>query len=232
MIKNLIPPGLLTRQTSLVVTNAIFFLGKWEAPFRPDNTKDEPFHLETGGVVNAPLMTREDRYHYAADNLCQALELPYRGGDLSMMVLLPHSGLKLVDLEDMLNQDRLDTLTRRMRPEKVIVSLPRFETESSLNLNTALRKLGLVKAYDTADFSGITGNPDLQIGTVLHKARVEVEETGTKAAAATAAVMLASAAPGASEPEIFRADHPFLYLIRDRASGAILFMGRLNTPVK
>lgn len=230
MITNLIPPGMLSPGTPLVITNAIFFLGKWQAPFKPENTSDQPFFLEQGGQMKTPLMQRTGRYQYAGDNLCQAVELPYRGEALSMLVLLPHPNVKLSQLEAQLDQQRLESLLKRMRPERVVLSLPRFKSASTLRLDGALSNIGLAKAFGVADFSGITGKPDLVIGAVLHKARVEVEESGTKAAAASAVVMMATAAPDPETPEVFRADHPFLYLIRDRSSGAILFLGRLNKP--
>ena len=230
MIKDLIPPGLLSPGTPLVITNAIFFLGKWQSPFKPANTSDQFFFLDQGGQVKTPLMQRTASYDYAADNLCQAVDLPYRDGKLSMLVLLPHHNVKLSQLEAQLDPKRLQGLLSRMRYEKVDLSLPRFKSASSLRLDSALRSLGLDKAFGVADFAGITGKPDLVIGAVLHKARVEVEETGTKAAAATAAVVAATAMPDPEMPEVFRADHPFLYLIRDQITGTILFMGRLTKP--
>ena len=173
------------------------------------------------------MMEQKARFGYAeADNL-QVLEMPYVGGDLSMIVLLPQEKTGLLDLDDSLSVDTIGEWTRQLRQMQVRVLLPRFKLTGEFNLPKTLKAMGMIVAFEGADFSGMTGQRDLFISEVVHKAFIDVNEEGTEAAAATAVVM------GRSIPSsipVFRADHPFLFLIRDNVTGSILFLGRVIDP--
>lgn len=226
-IKNLIPPGTLTPETLLVLTNAIYFKGKWTEQFSPDSTRDAEFR-GLSGATSVPMMNRKGDYAYYENEEAQVVELPYEGGELSMVVMLPKvegpAGLEA--LERALTPENVDAWTGSLREREVAVSIPRFEmTWGTKELKDALEALGMRRAFDAqaADFSGMSAAGPLFIGHVLHKAFVEVNEEGTEAAAATAVVMLK-----ATMPTVFRADRPFVFMIRDRGTGSILFLGRVT----
>jgi serpin B len=236
-IQNLIQPGVLTASTKLVLTNAIYFKGDWVAQFDKASTEDADFHLDTARTLKAPLMHRMGSYHYYDGGTFQALELPYKGNGLSMVVLLPNDTAGLPTLEKSLTAAALNQWIAELQfAPKVILTLPRFTMTQQFELSGALSKLGMPQAFSgSADFSGMTGKPDFTISAAIHKAFVDVNETGTEAAAATAVVMTATAMR-ANVPEpppiVFRADHPFVFLIRDTNTGGILFMGRVADPTK
>ena len=231
-IKDLIGQGLLTPDTRLVLTNAIYFKGKWAAPFEKKATRDEPFHLSAEQQKTVPLMHRTGSYGYREEENFQALRLTYVGDELSMIILLPKKIDGLEALEKELTREKLSQWFSRLREQKVVVSVPRFKATAQFELNSALASLGMSDAFDAgcADFSGMTGNRNLCISNVIHKAFVEVNEQGTEAAAATGVVMELTAALPSPPPPEFRADHPFLFVIREEKSGTILFMGRLVDP--
>lgn len=231
-IQNLIPPGVLNPATELVLTNAIYFKGTWAAPFDKKATQDQPFHVSAGGEKKVPMMQRTGNYRYAEGADFQALKLPYAGYALSMIVLLPHAADGLPQLEKELTAStKLSDFFDRFDDEKVVVSMPRFRMTNSFELAPALISMGMEDAFGgRADFSGMTGAKGLFISNVIHKAFVEVNEQGTEAAAATGVVMVGAVAFRPKPPKVFRADHPFLFVIRDEKSGAILFMGRLAKP--
>jgi len=230
-IKDLLPRGILTADTRLVLTNAVYFKGDWAVQFDKRATADAPFHLSADKTVQAPLMYRKDRFGYTEDQAVQVLSIPYKGNELSMVVLLPKALDGLPAVEKDLNPIRLNGLLGGLRPRKVEVYLPKFKATCRFRLEQPLQALGMIDAFDAAkaDFSGMDGKKDLYVTAVVHKAFVDVHEEGTEAAAATGvAIGLTSAMP---DPEpVFRADHPFLFLIRHNATGAILFMGRLADP--
>jgi serpin B len=228
-IKDLIGPGLINSGTSLVLANAIYFKGDWAARFKKDLTKDEPFHLDENRTTPVPLMAQTGEFLFAQDEKTQALELPYAGGRLSMVVLLPKLG-GLDELEKGLLEPELAAWLGRLKKSKVEVHLPRFKSTSAFRLDDALLALGMSDAFSSAaDFSGMDGERDLFISAVLHKAFVDVNEEGSEAAAATAVVMLKSVALEPAIP-VFRADRPFVFLIRDSRTGSILFVGRFADP--
>jgi serpin B len=230
-IKELLHKGDVDPLTRLVLTNAIYFKGAWMQPFPKGATKDEPFYLAADRKLQTPLMHQTAHLGYAEGDGLQALELPYAGGDLSLLVLLPKEKGGLAELEKKLTTEMVAGVVGRLRPREVQVALPRFKTTARFELRKVLSDMGMPRAFDDdADFSGMTGRRDLWISKVIHQAFVDVNEEGTEAAAATAVVM---ATPGAvdSEPApVFRADHPFVFLIRDTRSGSILFLGRLADP--
>jgi serpin B len=227
-IEDLIPQGIITALTRLVLTNAIYFNAAWATPFEEALTTDGAWHLLDGGEVTVPMMRQNERMGYARGDGLQALELPYDGHEISMVILLPDEG-QFEAFEDALDAAQLDSLVGDLSRLQVGLTMPKFEFESDFSLKEALSELGMPIAFDAgADFSGMTGSPDLFIAEVLHKAFVAVDEAGTEAAAATAVVMMESAMAG--EPLEVTVDRPFIFLIRDLETGTILFMGRVLDP--
>jgi serpin B len=230
-IKELIKEGVLDTDTRLVLTNAIYFKGDWASQFKKDRTKDEPFLLGGDKKTTAPLMHQEGEFGYYDGGSFQVLEMPYVGKDVTMVVLLPKKADGLAALEKDLTADKLAGWLGKPRKDEVNVALPKFKTTSSFELAPTLADLGMKTAFTTnADLSGIGGSKgELYLSHVVHKAFVEVNEEGTEAAAATAAVFTKESARVTPE---FRADHPFVFLIRDVRSDSILFLGRIADPTK
>ena len=229
-IEDLIPEGAIDDMTRLVLANAIYFKASWMSAFDPDATASEAFHRLSGDSVDVPMMHADESYRYGIGDGYQAIDLPYQSGDMSMVVLLPDEG-RFEAFEDALGPDLLEQILGQMTYGQVRLGLPRFTYESAFSLKDALEGLGMTDAFDPdrADFSGMDGNRDLYIGSVLHKAFVAVDEEGTEAAAATAVIMGLTSAP-AGEPITITVDRPFIYLIRDGQTGAILFFGRVVDP--
>jgi serpin B len=226
-IQDLIPPGLITPTTTLVLTNAIYFDAAWEHQFEAHATRPGPFTRLDGTQVQADLMSQQSEFGYAEDDNCQALELPYRGGELSMVILLPGKG-EFQAFEDSLNSERVETMIAALKPTRVRVVVPKCTYQSSFSLGNTLAAMGMPAAFHDADFSGMDGSQRLFISEVVHKAFVKIDEEGTEAAAATAVIMERGAPPPSGVE--FRADHPFIFLIRDLKTGAILFLGRVLDP--
>ena len=222
----------LTPLSRLVLTNAIYFKGDWTRPFPKAATRDEIFHVSSDKTTTAPLMHKTDDFKFAAVDGLKALELPYGNGDLSTVVLLPDEIDGLSALEQKLSYESLTRWTNGLQKRKVQVFLPRFKLTSEFSLSTVLAAMGMPLAFDEnrADFTGISTQEELYISAVLHKAFVDVNEEGTEAAAATGVVMAARAAMIPREPPLFRADHPFLFLIVDNRTKSILFLGRVVNP--
>jgi serpin B len=230
-IKDLLQPPHPWPNTSLVLTNAIHFKGDWTSPFPKRATKDEDFTVTEDKVIPVPMMHRAGRHNYLDVGDFQALELPYAGNDLSMIVLLPKEADGLTELERTLTAGWLADRLAGLRPRQVEVALPRFKMESGFDLASVLSAMGMPAAFrGDADFSGINGARDLFISAVIHKAFVDVNEQGTEAAAATAVLMPRSAAVRPEPVVLFRADHPFAFLIRHNRSGSLLFLGRVINP--
>jgi serpin B len=229
-IQDLITPGVLNELTRLVLVNAVYFKGDWVSKFDKARTRDEPFVLITGQNVNAPMMSQTGKFGYAEVEDAQLLEMPYVGGVLSMVIVLPKKADGLPTLEQQLTSETLAEWLGKVHKTEVRVAVPRFKMTCQFSLNQALMALGMVDAFtpDRADFSGMNGRRDLYISAALHKAFVDVNEEGTEAAAATGVVVGITSAP--MEPIIFRADHPFLFAIRDTRTGAMLFVGRVMNP--
>lgn len=227
-IRDLIPEGGVDGLTRLVLANAIYFNAAWTYPFEKDLTAEGEFTALSGAVQSAPVMrwSGSKLVRYAAGEGYQAVELPYQGGQASMVLLVPDAG-NFEAFEAGLTGARVQELVAGLEAQNVALTLPAFEMETKFNLAEALQQLGMVEAFDqaSADFSGMTGAADLYIGAVFHKAFVRVDEAGTEAAAATAVVMQLKAMP-VHEVEL-TVDRPFIYLIRDMQSGAVLFMGRV-----
>lgn len=229
-IQDLIQPGILSAMTRLVLVNAIYFKGKWDRQFAEQLTREAAFYTSPGQSVQVPMMTQKHKFGYARSGGLQILELPYAGGELSMLILLPDAIDGLRQIEDGLALSEINRWKALLHKQEVIVFLPRFKATSLFRLDQTLQSMGMVDAFGArANFQGMDGRPGLSISAVLHKAYVEVNEEGTEAAAATAVILKRTSAPSAP-PTVFRADHPFLFFIQENRTGAILFMGRLNDP--
>ncbi len=232
-IKDLIPRGQLDARTKLVLTNAVYFKGDWASAFQAGQTHDADFAVAAQQKVTVPLMHKKETYPYAEVASLQVLELPYKGDELSMLVLLPRTPDGLPELEKALSATKIAALRAELRRQEVDVYLPKFKLDASFSLNGALKVLGMKLAFsDTeADFSAMDGRKDLCVSTALHKAYVDVNEAGTEAAAATAIGVRAMAARMPSKPiPVFRADHPFVFIIGDKRDGSMLFLGRMANP--
>ena len=229
-IKDLIPPGGIDPLTRLVLTNAIYFNAAWANNFEKGATQPAPFHLVDGSTVDVPMMHQTERLGYAAGDGYQAVSLPYDGSELEMVVLLPDEG-KLAEFEKSLDAGKAGSIIKDIAPKQVALSLPGFKFESEFSLGNVLAGMGMPLAFSSqADFSGMTGNRYLSISEVVHKAFVGVDEAGTEAAAATAVIMRATAMP--AMPKEVTVDRPFIFLIRDIQTGAVIFVGRVVNPIK
>ncbi|HVC09761.1 MAG TPA: serpin family protein [Elusimicrobiota bacterium] len=234
-IKDLVAPGALDASTRLVLTDAVCFKAAWESPFEKRLTKKRAFYTADGGRVEAPFMGETGLFAYAETPTLQILALPYSGG-LSMIVILPRAQNGLAALEKNLSAENVLGLIGVMSRRRIEVLLPKFKFASGFGLVPVLKAMGMAEAFAPpasgkgADFSGMDGRRDLWISDVIHKAYIDVNEQGTEAAAATAATMRATAIFSPGPPAVFRADHPFIFLIRDNVSGSILFLGKIADP--
>lgn len=229
-IMNLIPPGLMDIMARLVLTNAIYFKGNWGRQFQTEETKGSTFTLLNGKKVPVLLMSQAAEFRYAESGSLQVLELPYAGGQLSMLILLPKDPKDLLQLEANLAVGELHEWIAGLSSRKITVFLPRFKATSAFRLDKELQRMGMEDAFSSkANFSGMDGSTDLFISAVVHKAFVDVNEEGTEAAAATAVIMKPTMM---ASIKVFRADHPFVFLILDNQTRSILFIGRLVDPTK
>ena len=227
-IEDLIPQGEIDSETRLVLTNAIYFNAAWEHPYNGKITADGPFYLLDGGQVVVPMMKQTESFGYTEGEGYQAVELLYDGGELSMVVLLPEAG-QFEAFEEGLQALQVDAIIKNLENTRVTLTMPKFEFDSGFKLKDTLAGMGMPIAFSSAaDFSGMTGTPGLYISAVIHKAFVSVDEAGTEAAAATAVIMRESAMPG--QPVEVTMDRPFIFLIRDIETGAVLFVGRVMNP--
>jgi len=228
-IKDLLKPDTIQPTTVLVLTNAIYFKGDWALQFDPEYTQTAPFHISSEETVDAPLMSQSGEFRIADTEQVSLLELPYIGEDLAMLVVLPKKADGLAEVESLLSADQLAEWEKKLHREEVDVWLPKFKMTSEFDLNNTLIAMGMPLPFSNeADFSGMTGADGLSISKVVHKAFVDVNEEGTEAAAATAVVI----DEAAIEVPQFRADHPFLFVIRDRQTSSVLFIGRVINPLK
>ncbi|MFI4852299.1 MAG: serpin family protein [Gimesia chilikensis] len=257
-ITELVTPDSFDELTRLVLVNAIYFKGTWEDEFKPERTTEQLFYSSAEQRTMVPMMHQTGAFNYFENEMLQVLELPYRqhnyatqfvehedgsvelvdteipggGSDFSMCILLPRERDGLSNLEKEIDSATLQVWLT-MHHQEVIVSMPRFHLKLDYELNAPLESLGMERAFlpYAAEFSGMTDDPEgLYIEAVLHKTFVEVNEKGTEAAAATGVIMAARGARDEEPPKVFCADHPFLFLIRDRETGWIYFMGRFNQP--
>ncbi len=226
-IQNLLPQGTVSSLTRLVLVNAIYFNAAWKHPFTAQDTR--PFTLADGRKVDAPTMSQTVTLPYTRGEGYQAVELPYDGGEISMLVLLPDTG-GFERFEGTLDARVVDGAVQALQARRVALTMPKFKYESSFSLAPVLSEMGMPEAMsERADFSGMSGNRDLHISDVIHKAIVLVDEKGTEAAAATGVVVgVTSAMP--MDQVTLTVDRPFLFLIRDVKTGTVLFVGRVLDP--
>jgi len=230
-IKGLLPPGSLKPLTRLVLTNAIYFKGRWLWEFNPKYTKEMDFYVTPSNIVKTPMMYMKPakaRFNYADLGDLQILELPYKGNKISMLILLPTENLDAI--EPSLTPEKLEEWKNQMQETKLdAIYLPKFKFNTKYRLKKALKALGMPTAFSgEADFSGMTTAEKIWIDFVIHQAYVKVDEKGTEAAAATAVGGATSAPPR----NIFKADHPFIFIIQQKDTGNILFLGRVIDPTK
>jgi serpin B len=228
-IKDLIPEGSITDMTRLVLTNAIYFNAAWLNQFDKNSTKPGDFTLKSGSKVSVPMMHEQESFNYGSGDGYQVVELPYDGNELSMVILLPDQG-KFDSFEASLTGQSVTGIIQGMKSRTVQLSMPKFTTEQSFGLKSALTSLGMKDAFapGLADFSGMDGKKDLYIQDVVHKAFIAVDEAGTEAAAASGVIVGTTAVPS----DIVKLDinRPFIYLIHDIQTGTILFLGRVMNP--
>lgn len=226
-IPELIDEGVLFSDTRLTLVNAVYLNAPWLAPFDPEATVDGPFTLPDSSVVDVPMMTATTPMMFATGDGWRAVELPYAGRELAMLIFVPEDGFFDQFEEIFLVTDA----TQYLEAREVTLSLPRFGIESNVALGDVLVAMGMVQAFtDSADFSAMTVDEELHIAAIVHQANITVDEVGTEAAAATAVMMQATSAPAPLEPVTLAVDHPFVFVLRDRATGAILFLGRVADP--
>jgi serpin B len=227
-IREFFQSGLLDPLSLLVLANAIYFKGDWAEQFNSERTQLQPFHLTSASQVTTPMMRqRKQKCHYHEDAEVQVLEMPYQGGRLSMAVLLPRQVDALAELEQGMTVAKLKTWIANLKTKEVEVCFPKFKTSSEFRLDDKLKALGMADAFGaTADLTGMFENPGSFISAAVHQAFVEVNEQGTEASALSILFVSMGVTP------IFRADHPFLFLIRDKRTGCVLFLGRLVNPLQ
>jgi serpin B len=231
-IRNILSQGDLNTLTRLVLVNAIYFYGDWAKPFEKELTKTKDFTLIDGTKDTVPFMKQGGRYNYFEDSKIQAIEIPYKDNKASMVIFLPNTTDGIAELGKSLDYKYYQEVIESLQTTDVSLSLPKFKMDFRFELGGTLSQMGMPLAFSQtgADFSGMTGSRDLFISKVIHQAFVNVDEKGTEAAAATVVTMSLMSAPQHIEPKIFKADHPFIFLIRDDTTGSILFMGTIMKP--
>jgi serpin B len=231
-IRDLLGSGTITPNTSLVLTNAIYFKGDWSLTFPKAATRKEDFAVSQDKKTPVDMMHLTEKFGYFEDDGFQALALPYQGDAVSLVAFLPKATLSLAKLEESMTAAKLDACIPALKKVKVIVSLPKFKMTASFQLADVLAKMGMPTLFapGKADLSGIIASRDLFISQVVHKAFVDLNEEGTEAAAATAVIGVRASAVRPTPTPTFRADHPFLFVIRDNRTGSILFLGRVQNP--
>lgn len=238
-IKDLIPVGVITSITRLVLTNAIYFKANWSSQFDSESTTDGDFKLSSGTKISVKMMHTNNNFNYGETNRLQILEMNYLGNDLSMLIILPKEN-NLDNLESTFNMEKLNEWKDNMKSEEVRITFPKFKFETKYFMDKNLMDMGMPTAFNpnSADFTMIYNktytNENLYIYQVIHQAFVNVTESGTEAAAATAVIIAGTTGVETEppRPKIFTADHPFIFIIQQKDTGNILFMGRVSDPSK
>ena len=231
LIPELLPKGSIKPITVAVLTNAIYFKGDWKVPFEVQSTTEQPFYNHIGTSPNIKMMHTQADFGYSEDKQVQVVQLPYKGDDLSMLVILPKSKDKaaMQQLVRDLSADKIKEWNKDLITQEVNVHLPKFKLEASYQMKNLLTDMGMPRAFEKgAGFNLFDNSPPIKIDDVYHKAVVIVDEKGTEAAAATGIVANATAA--SAPPPVFKADHPFIFMIKDNKTDAILFLGQVNKP--
>lgn len=227
-IKDLLPEGSVSPNTRLVLTNAVYFNASWATQFDPDLTTDAPFFRADASQVSAPMMRMTDSFRFAETEAWTAVELPYDGGEVAMLLVTTDGDFAAFDAA--LDTTTLEAIDAALAPTEVALRMPRFEFRTTADLVPPLRALGVDALFSpgVADLSGLDGTRDLYVSGVLHEAFIALDETGTEAAAATAVIIGTTSAPPPPVPADF--DKPFVWFIRDVQTGTILFAGRVTDP--
>jgi len=228
-IEELLVPGSVTSLTKMVITNTIYFKGLWEYPFELENTYDGDFVVDSTNTVTVPMMTYDHKMNlnYTSTDQMQMLQMPYLGNSFSMLIILPHDAENMQLVENSLTSDNLEVWSSQLGDLRGInVHIPKFTLDTEYNLKKILPDMGISLVFGPADLSGITGHTGLFVSKAVHKAFVEVNEIGTEAAAATAINL------NESGGTLFKADHPFIFLIQDNTTNDILFIGKIVDPTK
>jgi serpin B len=232
-IKDIVPQGAIDTFTRLVLANAIYFKASWMFPFEKSSTQEAPFTTLDGNQTTVPMMSLgQENLSYMDGDGYQAVTLPYLDGNVAMLMVVPDEG-KFNQVEAGLDASTLQSIMDGLQSSEVMLKMPRFTVDSSFSLADTLSQMGMPDAFNAgqADFSGMDGQRDLYVSSVLHKAYASVDEAGTEAAAATVAIVgLTSIMPG--EPVNLVIDRPFIFVIYDRPTQTILFMGRITNPAK
>ncbi|MBN1629390.1 MAG: serpin family protein, partial [Thermoleophilia bacterium] len=229
-IPELLAPGVVDALTRLVLVNAVYLDATWASQFDPNFTYDGEFETLAGDTVTTPMMNQEASFPYASGEGWQAVELPYLGDQLAMVVMVPDQG-RFEQVETELGHGLLDEAIGALSSDtEVDLTMPKFEFRTQAGLKEALQALGMRTAFgEGVDFSGITSQTQLFISSVIHEAFIAVDEEGTEAAAATAVVLDATAAMP-TDIVTLQIDRPFMFALRDRETGAVLFLGRVTDP--
>jgi len=229
-ITELFPPNSIANDTRLIITNTVYFYGEWLMCFDEADTKQKDFNVSTDTKVKTPFMMLDKKFKYYKDNFVQLIELPYADNTICLMIVLPAEPEKLTTLESRLNSKIFSEWNEKMNKTDVHVEIPKFKMEAIYDLAQVLNTLGMSEAFSqNADFSGISNKTGLAINQIMHKTFIEVNESGTEAAAATGVSMVLTSIPNRAE-NTFIANHPFLFVIKDNFTGNILFLGRMNNP--
>lgn len=226
-IRDLLTPGIITPETRLVLTNAVYFKGDWLYQFDKKRTSVTDFKVSEEETVKIPMMSIQKEFMYAETEDLQIISIPYKGEDLSMVILLPKNNISLV--EEYLDSEKYLELVGMMKKQKVSLFMPKFKLEAKYPLGETLAEMGMPSAFGDADFSGMEESRSFVISDVIHQAYVDVNEEGTEAAAATAVAIKTTSAMMTTT---FMADHPFIFTIQDNVTGAILFLGKVEDPTK
>lgn len=230
-ITNMLNPIHIQDNTRLILLNAIYFYSQWDKAFDKTQTREMPFY-KGDDALKASFMQRKDRYLYYEDHLVQAVHIPYAGKRFSMLILLPSKKNGIDQLNKEMSLDYLDKIIQNSMYEQTKLFVPVFSFDYSKELKKTFQKMGMETAFtNKANFSSMTGQRDLKIDKVLHKTFIEVNEAGTEAAASTAVIMVEKSSAIREDVKIFRADHPFVFMIRDNKTGLIPFFGKVSDPV-
>ena len=230
-VGSMIDPRHVTPETAFMLINAVYFRGQWHSEFKRGSTREEPFLVTSGQRVTVPMMFQKNEFRIAVHDVVTILSLPYVDGRFSMVLFLPAEADGLSDLEGLLDVEQVNRWLRQLRTAEVKVFLPRFSFDCTVPLRERLSRMGMANAFapEAAEFSRISTHRPLWLGSVMHHAGIEVDEEGTEAWAGTAVSGVFGEPP---PPEIFRADHPFFFIITENSTGSILFMGRVVDPTQ